>query len=441
MQCKEGEVGVGFGSFVLLVLTTIIATGGFFVVFLKRFQKRIMKKMRKTPKSWGLGKVQEAIAKKKLIQMQKEGKVAPSANANYPWEINVKKIKFKTKIGAGNFGEVWIADLYGTHVAVKTVIPGISNNEEFKARFMEEIQMMSELHHPNVVLFLGACIVEPRVCLVLEFCIHGDLLSFLQSENRHNIQISMHMMLKMALDVARGINYLHQKKNIIQRDIKSRNILVDENLNGKVADFGLSRLKEEDAGMTACGTPAWTAPEVVRMENYTEKIDVYSFAIVLWELVMRDEPYSGEGGIQIAYAAAEQGLRPDIPDHIPRPYAQLMKECWADSPDDRPGFGQILTRLFGMMKAEGNKKTACKFYFGKKSPPLKDVDYSEFFTKEEMAEHGLKDGRESTDSSSTTPPEGSPSLEQRHKDNVDVLDKKVFGKEDAKDVWEEKKDS
>ena len=116
----------------------------------------------------------------------------------------MKKIKFTTKIGAGNFGEVWIANWYGTQVAVKTVLAGISNNEDFKRRFLEEIQLMSELHHPNVVLFLGACIDEPNVCLVLEYCVHGDLLTFLQSEDKHNIHISMHMMLKMALDVARA---------------------------------------------------------------------------------------------------------------------------------------------------------------------------------------------------------------------------------------------
>ena len=218
--------------------------------------------------------------------------------------------------------------------------------------------------------------------------------------------------------------------------MKSRNILVDENLNGKVADFGLSRLKDEDAGMTACGTPAWTAPEVVRMEDYSEKVDVYSFAIVLWELIMRDEPYSGEGGIQIAYAAAEQGLRPDVPDHIPSKYAELMKECWADSPHDRPGFGQILTRLFQMMKDESNPDTAPKFYFGNKIAPLKDVNFADFFTKEELLEHGIAVGTS----------EDSPNLKNRvvnreaAQETVKTME--FIDKNDAEEekVWKEEKD-
>ena len=120
----------------------------------------------------------------------------------------------------------------------------------------------------------------------------------------------------------------------------------------RVADFGLSRLKEDDSGMTACGTPAWTAPEIVKMENYDEKVDVYSFGIVMWELIMREEPYDGQGGVQIAYAAAEQGLRPAVPMFCPENYAELMQRCWAENPEDRPDFGEILETLFQFMKEE-----------------------------------------------------------------------------------------
>ena len=89
----------------------------------------------------------------------------------------------------------------------------------------------------------------------------------------------MHYNIKFAVDIARGIKYLHEKQNVIQRDVKGRNILVDRSLNAKISDFGLSRQKSNSAQMTACGTPAWIAPEIVRMENYTEQADVYSFAI------------------------------------------------------------------------------------------------------------------------------------------------------------------
>ena len=260
--------------------------------------------------------------------------------------------------------EVWLATWLGSAVAVKTIPAKMAGDAEFRDKFVQEIDIMTTLHHPNIVMFLGATVTLPHYCLVLEYCIHGNLLEFLQSEKKHGIKIGMHLILKLALDLARGINYLHQKKNIIQRDIKSRNVLIDENLNAKVADFGLSRIKNEDAGMTACGTPAWTAPEIVKMEPYTEKVDVYSFGVVLWELLMRNEPYNGEGGVQIAYAAAEQGLRPTIPTYAPDSYAQLMQECWDDDPNKRPNFNLILERLFRMMKIESDPEKSAQFYFG-----------------------------------------------------------------------------
>jgi len=282
------------------------------------------------------------------------------------WETDPKKIKFTKKVGAGNFGEVWMGTWMKNTVAIKTVVRGMAKNQEFISKFKEEIHLMSSMNHPNIVMFLGASIEAPSICLILEYCVHGNLIEFLKSAETNGINISMHLLLKMALDIARGIKYLHDKMRIIQRDLKGRNVLVDADLNCKIADFGLSRIKsqEDDAGMTACGTPAWTAPEVVRMEDYTEKVDVYSFGIVMWELLMSDEPYDGEGGLQIAYAAAEQGLRPEIPDFAPDRYAELMVECWADNPEERPHFGDILERLFQMMKDESNPFVHAEFYFG-----------------------------------------------------------------------------
>lgn len=301
------------------------------------------------------GYVEEGTLKKK------------SGGSRNSWETEYRKIKFKKKIGAGNFGEVWAGTWMQSTVAIKTVLKSMADNQEFVDSFINEIKLMSELNHPNIVMFLGAVVNQPRsLCLILEYCVHGNLIEFLQNGKEQEVNISMHLILKMALDIARGIKYLHEKVNIIQRDIKGRNVLVDENFNAKLSDFGLSRLRkeEDDAGLTACGTPAWTAPEVVRMEEYTEKVDVYSFGVVLWELVMRQEPYQGEGGIQIAYAAAEQGLRPPVPQFAPERYCLLMQECWADSPDDRPHFSAILERLFQMMKDESNPFKAAEFYFG-----------------------------------------------------------------------------
>eukprot|EP01029_Cantina_marsupialis_P020822 TRINITY_DN491_c0_g1_i1.p1 TRINITY_DN491_c0_g1~~TRINITY_DN491_c0_g1_i1.p1 ORF type:complete len:382 (-),score=93.17 TRINITY_DN491_c0_g1_i1:462-1607(-) len=269
-----------------------------------------------------------------------------------PWEIDRKKIKLRKKIGEGSFGEVWYGFWLGSPVAVKTIISSLETNHEFIESFVDEIRLMSTLHHPNVVMFLGACMEPRKLCLVLEYCDNGNLHRLLRDQK---IQFNFQTMLKFALDIARGIHYLHSKEHIIQRDLKSRNVLVDKNMNMKIADFGLSRLVDQAGqaqNMTACGTPAWTAPEIVRREAYDEKVDVYSFGIVLWELLVRDEPFRGEKGVQIAYAACEQGRRPHIPNYCPDDYRQLMEDCWADDASQRPDLTTVMNRLFSMKKKE-----------------------------------------------------------------------------------------
>lgn len=190
------------------------------------------------------------------------------------WEIDYRKLRFKYVIGKGNFGEVWLATWLGSPVAVKTIVPELQNKEKLVKRFQDEIILMSTLHHPNVVLFLGACTRKPNMALVIEYCAHGSLHHFLKNEHQHGVRITMSHVLRFALDIARGVYYLHRRCSVVQRDLKARNILIDESLNAKVADFGLSRVldEQEQNKLTACGTPAWTAPEIVKMEAYTDKV-------------------------------------------------------------------------------------------------------------------------------------------------------------------------
>jgi len=155
---------------------------------------------------------------------------------------------------------------------------------------------------------------------------------------------------KFSLDVAKGMVYLHNSNPVIlHRDLKSHNLLVDENFKVKISDFGLSKVMDpHQKTMTSCGTAAWAAPEILKNATYTEKADIYSYGICLWEFFTRKDPYEGMPVFQIIFAVGSEGLRPTIPENCPPEYSLLMEECWQTDPTTRPTFEQILHRLLGM---------------------------------------------------------------------------------------------
>ncbi|CAM9499846.1 unnamed protein product [Chrysoparadoxa australica] len=266
---------------------------------------------------------------------------------HFDWEVPYQEIRFTEKVGEGSYGSVYHGYWLGTGVAIKVLHDQLSQSRTEK--FVEEIAIMTQLHHPNVVLFLGACIELRHFLIVMEY-LPIDLFSLLRSD----VHMELIICHRLSADIARGMKYLHRRVNLIQRDLKSKNIMVDDNFNGKICDFGLSRHYQENPAnsklMTFCGTPYWTAPEIIRQESYTEKADVYSFAIVMWEVFSGKEPYGGVNGMEVAYAAAEDGLRPIIPDTVPEGYADLMRKCWADDQHARPGFTQVLDELYMLKK-------------------------------------------------------------------------------------------
>jgi len=151
----------------------------------------------------------------------------------------------------------------------------------------------------------------------------------------------------MCIDAAKGCVYLHDcTPVIVHRDLKSHNLLVDENWKVKVCDFGLSTIVEQASRtMTACGTPCWTAPEVLRNQRYTEKADVYSFGVVLWECATREDPFVGMPPFQVIFAVGREGLRPPLPRICPPEFAKLITDCWDEKPNIRPSMKDVLSRL------------------------------------------------------------------------------------------------
>mmetsp|Transcript_4999 Transcript_4999/g.8783 ORF Transcript_4999/g.8783 Transcript_4999/m.8783 type:complete len:170 (+) Transcript_4999:737-1246(+) len=155
---------------------------------------------------------------------------------------------------------------------------------------------------------------------------------------------------RAASGAARGMAYLHGgNPPVLHRDLKSANLLLDDSYTTKVADFGLSRLKAQERSMTEnCGTVQWMAPEVLANHHYAEPADVYSFGIILWELLSRECPYDGMSPIQCALAVLNRDARPEIPIWCPSPLADLIRACWEKDSSSRPTFAQIISALDAM---------------------------------------------------------------------------------------------
>jgi ankyrin repeat protein/tRNA A-37 threonylcarbamoyl transferase component Bud32 len=271
----------------------------------------------------------------------------------FHWEIDYSEIVIKREIGRGGFGVVYKGEWRGIEVAVKQIIKEKMSSELFE-RFLQEISIMSKLHHPNVLLLCGACL-QPKICYVTEYMSQGSLRDVLNKKKK----LEWRTKLSIAVETARGMKYLHGlDPPVLHHDLKSLNILIDENFHAKVADFGLSTLKEADEEKVVALSLHWVAPEVTEGEEYTEKSDVYSFGMVCWELITHKIPYEGKPEIKIIHAI-NVGLHPKFPKgFVESEYQQLVEECWK-SPDERPDFNTIHMRL-KRMKTKSKEKEEIK---------------------------------------------------------------------------------
>lgn len=260
------------------------------------------------------------------------------------WEIPWEDLQIGERIGIGSYGEVYRADWNGTEVAVKKFLAQDFSGDAL-VQFRYEVEIMLRLRHPNVVLFMGAVTRPPNLSILTEFLPRGSLYRLL---HRSNIQLDEKRRLRMALDVAKGMNYLHTSHpTIVHRDLKSPNLLVDKNWVVKVCDFGLSRLKHHTflSSKSTAGTPEWMAPEVLRNEPSNEKCDVYSFGVILWELATLRIPWSGMNPMQVVGAVGFQDRRLEIPEEVDPMVAQIINDCWEVEPRKRPSFSQLMSRL------------------------------------------------------------------------------------------------
>jgi serine/threonine protein kinase len=185
----------------------------------------------------------------------------------------------------------------------------------------------------------GACVKRPNLCIVTEFVKQGSLADMLANGS---VKLTFSEKLRMLRSAALGINYLHSLHPVIvHRDLKPSNLLVDENGNVKVADFGFARIKEDNATMTRCGTPCWTAPEVIRGEKYSETADVYSFGVIMWQVLTRKQPFAGRNFMGVSLDVLD-GRRPQVPAECPAGFKKVMKKCWHGEASKRPSMESVV---------------------------------------------------------------------------------------------------
>ncbi|KAI9125445.1 hypothetical protein K1719_004061 [Acacia pycnantha] len=262
------------------------------------------------------------------------------------------------ELGSGTYGAVYHGKWKGSDVAIKRIKASCfagrpSERERLIADFWKEALILSSLHHPNVVSFYGIVRDGPDSSLatVTEFMINGSLKQFLHKKDR---TIDRRKRLIIAMDAAFGMEYLHGK-NIVHFDLKCENLLVNmrdpQRPVCKIGDLGLSKVKQHtlvSGGVR--GTLPWMAPELLsgKSNMVSEKIDVYSFGIVMWELLTGDEPYADMHCASIIGGIVNNTLRPQIPTWCDPEWKSLMESCWASDPAERPSFSEISKKLRSM---------------------------------------------------------------------------------------------
>ncbi|XP_071722119.1 uncharacterized protein [Rutidosis leptorrhynchoides] len=265
------------------------------------------------------------------------------------------------ELGSGTYGTVYYGKWRGTDVAIKRIKKScfsgrVSEQERLIRDFWREAQILSTLHHPNVVAFYGVVPDGPggTMATITEYMVSGSLRHAMEKKDR---ALDRRKKLMITLDAAFGMEYLHLK-NIVHFDLTCENLLV--NLRDphrpicKVGDFGLSRIKRNTLVTGGVrGTLPWMAPELLNGNNdrVTEKVDVFSFGITMWEILTGEEPYANLHCGAIIGGIISNTLRPPIPEHCDTEWIKLMEECWSVDPQERPSFTEITNRLRAMSVA------------------------------------------------------------------------------------------
>lgn len=248
-------------------------------------------------------------------------------------------------IGHGEFGDVLLGYYNGRHVAVKSL-----KRNDMVLSLLDEAEFMIGLDHENLVSLVGVLLGnnEKDVSMVTEYMANGNLVDFLRSRGRH--QVDRLQLTQFAVDICEGMCYL-ERENVVHRDLAARNILLDSMLKAKISDFGLAKKASDcnHAESTVGKFPIkWTAPEALRYSQFSTKSDIWSFGVLLWEIFSFGRVPYPRIPIQDVIRHIEKGYRMESPEGCPTEITRLMNDAWSLEPERRPSFNKALQRLKGV---------------------------------------------------------------------------------------------
>ncbi|XP_020221346.1 serine/threonine/tyrosine-protein kinase HT1 [Cajanus cajan] len=264
------------------------------------------------------------------------------------WNVDMSQLFLGLKFAHGAHSRLYHGVYKEEAVAVK-IIRAPEDDESgtlasrLEKQFIREVTLLSRLHHQNVIKFSAACRKPPVYCIITEYLAEGSLRAYLHKLEHQTI--SLQKLVAFALDIARGMEYIHSQ-GVIHRDLKPENVLLDEDHHLKIADFGIA-CEEASCDLLADdpGTYRWMAPEMIKRKSYGRKVDVYSFGLMLWEMLTGTTPYEDMNPIQAAFAVVNKNSKPVIPSDCPPAMRALIEQCWCLQPDKRPEFWQVVKVL------------------------------------------------------------------------------------------------
>lgn len=264
---------------------------------------------------------------------------------NPSWLINYNKLAVKESIGKGQVGDYSRGIWKSKEVAIKVLVNQKLREPDYIS-LISDVSLLSKTHHPNLLTVYGVCLKKNNISIILDYVANGSLRDILNSDKA----IPYDKIVKVAAQVASGMQFLTSQSDEqlrIHDNFKSNNILVTNDWQVKITDYGQTNIKDLARTMTSISSVAWTAPEALTGDKITTKSSVYSFGIILWEMVSRKVPYFGEHPLKVV-TKITNGFRPPIPSDCPINLKTMIENCWAVDPHQRPSWHVLATDLSNM---------------------------------------------------------------------------------------------